>query len=256
MISPKLRSPRALIWLCIVSSPLVAQVTESPYTVAPGKVLLEMDGVKLSVDRADDRKFTGLGVASTLLSAGLTNFLDVQAGIDVFLKETVTESGVRDSHSGLGDVSFRMKWTIWRNENLRSALGIIPYVKLPSSSSGIGADSAEGGLIVPWEMRLPGGTIAGAMARWDVVRNHDDNGYDSHWHATGFLQRNLTKALAVYAETTLLTPSSGLSKTAGTIGAGALFQLTRAVQLDYELQRGVNSRAEDWTHVLRVNWGW
>jgi hypothetical protein len=257
MIPPQLRFLRALVWLIAVpSSVLVGQITESPQTVAPGSVLVEMDGLRFSSDRSDGEKFTGVAVASTLVTAGLTNSLDVQAGVDVFLKETINVGGARDSHSGLGDLAFRMKWTVWRNEKLGAAVAVIPFVKIPSSTGGVGAESMEGGLIVPWAMNLRGGTMAGAMFRWDMRRNDDDNGYDAQWRATGFLQQQLTKALAIYGETTLLATSNGFSDSSGTIGAGGLFQLTKRVQLDYELQRGINSRASDWTHVFRVNWGW
>lgn len=257
MIHPKLRCPHALIVIAtLVAPPLFAQVTESPYTVAPGHVLVEMDGLKLSLDRSDTGRYTGVGVASTLLTAGLTDFLDVQGGVDLFLKETVTTSGVRDSRSGLGDMSFRMKWTFWRNETLGAALAMIPYVRIPSSTGGVGSDSMAGGLIVPWAMKLSGGTTAGAMFQWDVVRNEAENGYDAHWHATGFVEQAITRGLSIYGESTLLATSTGWSDATGTIGVGALFQVTQNVQLDYELQRSVNSRAPDWTHVLRVNWGW
>ena len=257
MISSKLRFLRGLIWIGVMLSwPLAAQVTESPRTVAPGKVLVEMDGLKLSLDRSDDGRYTGLGVASTLISAGLTKALDVQAGVDLFLKETVKAGGARDSRSGLGDLAFRMKWTFWRNERLGAAMGVIPFVKIPSSTGGVGSDTIEGGVIVPWEMKLRGGTIAGAMFKWDVVRHEAGNGYDDQWHASGFIQQNLTKALALYAESTVGAMSRGGSNSTGTIGVGGLLQLTNTVELDYELQRGVNSRAADWTHVLRVNWGW
>jgi hypothetical protein len=112
----------------VLAMPLDAQVTESPFTVAPGRVLVEMDGLRFAVDRDSGSRFTGLAVASTLLSAGITSYLDVQAGVDLFLKET-----------------YRV---------------------------------------------------------------------------------------------------------------GGRFRVTKNIELDYELQRGVSSRSTDWTHVLRVNWEW
>src|SRR5688572_22006466 len=134
MSIPTTRCLRALALSALLcSSRLFAQVTEAPLTVAPGKRLVEMDGLRLSVVRenGDGVKYSALAVASTLVTAGLTDSLDVQAGVDVFLRETVKFQGARDSHSGIGDLSFRMKWTFWRNEKLGAALAVIPYVKLP-----------------------------------------------------------------------------------------------------------------------------
>jgi hypothetical protein len=256
MVTPLWRRAVLVASLPFLLSTGIAQVTESPFTVPPGKVLVEMDGLKLSFDRSDGSRFTGIGIASTLVSAGLTSFLDVQAGVDLFVKQSYRVGGARDSQSGIGDLAFRMKWTFWRNEKLGAALAAIPYVKLPSGTGGIGSDAAEGGIILPWAMQMPGGITSGAMFQWDVVRNDAENGYDAHWHATGFVQKDVTSALAFYGEATLLAHSTGASKSTGTVGVGALLQVTKSVQLDYELQRAINSRTPDWIHVLRVNWSW
>lgn len=253
------RFPPALIFsLVAFTASLSAQVTESPHTLAPGKLLLEIDGLKLSYDRADagGNKYTAVAVASTIFSAGLTSTVDLQVGAELFLKHTYEFRGARDSRSGVGDLFFRAKWTFWRNDQLGAALAVIPYVKVPANSGGVGNDSVEGGFIVPWAMQLGQGFAAGAMFQWDHVRNHDDNGYDAHWHLTGFAQQNFTQAFALYAETTMRFFSTGFSDWTGTLGAGALLRVTKHVQLDYELQRGLNRRATDWTHVFRVNWEW
>jgi hypothetical protein len=233
-------------------------VTESPFTVAPGSLRVEMDGLRLSLDREDGTgaTYNALAVASTFVTAGLAEAVDVQIGADLFLRERVEYRGSRDSSSGLGDLSMRMKWTVWRDAKRGAGLAVMPYVKLPAGSGAVGTDAVEGGVIVPWAAGLPGGVVSGAMFRWDVVRNDAENGYDSRWLATGYLQRNLTRALALYGETTLQAASTGASSTAGTLGVGALLQVTRRLQLDYELQRGLNRRAAAWTHVLRVNWDW
>lgn len=258
MITPA-RFPHALIFLFLaLTASLAAQVTESPHTIAPGKMMLEVDGLKLSYDRADaaGNKHTAVAVASTIFSAGLTHSVDLQVGADLFLKHTYEFGGARESHSGRGDMFFRTKWTFWRNDSLGAALAVIPYVKVPASSGGVGNDSIEGGFIVPWAMQLGHGFAAGAMFQWDHVRNDDDNGYDARWNLSAFAQQNFTQAFALYAETTMAFASTGFSDWAGTLGVGALLHVTKHVQLDYELQRGLNRRATDWTHVFRVNWEW
>ena len=246
-----------LSWLvAFLPAWLTAQVTETPFTVAPGSVLVEMDGLRVSVDRDGGSRYTGIAVASTLLSAGITPYLDVQAGVDVFLKETFRFGGSRDSQSGLGDLSFRMKWTFWRDDKRGAALAAIPYVKIPSGSSSVGSDAMEGGVILPWAMKLATGAIVGAMFQWDLVRNDAENGYDGHWHTTAYVEQEVIGTFAVYAEAAVVATSAGSSKTTSTLGVGGRLRVTKHVELDYELQRGINSRANDWTHVLRVNWEW
>ena len=77
-----------------------------------------------------------------------------------------------------------------------------------------------------------------------------------YWHTTGYIEQQVVGGFAVYAEATVVATSDGLSKTTSTIGVGGRLHVTKSVELDYELQRGINRRASDWTHVLRVNWGW
>lgn len=253
------RFQHALIMLFLaLAGSVSAQVTESPQTMAPGKFLLEVDGIKLSYERADaaGNRHTAVAVASTILSAGLTNSVDLQVGGVFFLKHTFEFRGTRETHSGRGDLFFRTKWTFWRDDTIGAAVAVIPYVKVPANSGAVGNDSVEGGFIVPWAMQLSPGFSAGAQFQWDHVRNPDDNGYDAHWHVSGFARQNFTQAFALYAETTMFFSSAGFSDWAGTLGAGALLQITRHVQLDYEFQRGLNRRATDWTHVFRANWEW
>lgn len=235
-----------------------AQVTEVPETVDPGKVLFEVDGVRLSFDRAGPagNKYEAVAVADTIVSVGISPSFDVQAGFGFYHRETFEFGGVRDSHSGLGDVSFRMKWTFWRNDNWGAAAAVIPYVKVPVNNDGIGNDSVEGGFIVPWAMRMGGGVTAGAMFQWDHARNANDDGYDAYWTVTGIVQQDLPLGLNIYAEMMFEATSDKFSGWAGSLGAGAKWQLTQSVQVDYELIRGLNRRATDWTHVLRVDWGW
>jgi hypothetical protein len=256
---PTVRLQHALIVLFVaLATALHAQVTESPQTIAPGKFLLETDGIKLTYDRAGaaGNRYTGVAVASSILSAGLTKSVDLQVGATFFLRESFEFHGAREHRAGIGDLQFRTKWTFWRDDSIGAALAVIPYVKVPVNSGGVGNDSVEGGFIVPWEMKLSESFFAGAMFQWDHVRNDDDTGYDAHWLVTGFAQRNITRAFALYAETTMAFSSAGFSDWIGSVGAGALLQITSHVQLDYEFQRGLNRNATDWTHVFRVNWEW
>ncbi|MBI4622875.1 MAG: transporter [Verrucomicrobia bacterium] len=237
---------------------LPAQVTESPRTVAPGRVLVRIDGLKLTFDRADaaGNTYDAIGVASTTLRAGLTEMVDLQVGLDFFVKETVRFRGARDSDSGLGDVSFRTKWTFWRDDKSGAAAAVMPYVRFPTGSSAVGSKAVEGGVIVPWAMDAGAGFRAGAMFQWDVVRNDADNGYDAHWFVSGFAVRDLSQAFAVYGETTAEIPSTGFSNSAATMGAGVLWRFSKNLVFDYELQRGLGDRAPAWTHIWRANWEW
>jgi hypothetical protein len=261
MVTPPSR-PRRLrsVLLAFLLSPVaaLAQTTETPQPVEPGHFLLEVDALTLRRDRADTAgaSFRGIGVLSTLASAGLTRDVDLQIGVDVFQRFTVGLGGVRTTDSGFGDLYFRSKWRFWQDAASGQSAAVIPYVKIPSNTGGVGNDSVEGGVIVPWEKTWSGGASLGAMAAWDVVRNPDDSGYDSWWTFSACAHHSLTSRLGLYAESILTVTSASSSLTALSVGGGAVFSVTKSISLDYELQRGIGRAATDWTHTFRVNWGW
>lgn len=247
----------ALVSLFAGSVSGLAQVTESPHTVAPGRILFEMDGIRLSFDRADaaGNTYSATAVASTIVSTGLTDTVDLQAGVDLFVRQKVEFRGLSDRDSGLGDLLFRVKWTFWKDDRRGMAMAVIPYVRIPSRTGGIAQAEKGWGLIVPAEFDLGGGAILGAMFQSDHVRD-PNGGYDATWTLSAYASRPITKRIGVYAESALTLPSSGFSDWEGTFGVGATYQLFEHLWFDYQIDRGLNRRASEWTHTLRVNWEW
>lgn len=248
-----------LLLLCalgLCGRPLSGQVTETPHTVAPGRVLLEVDGVRFTVGHSDAEGGTvdALAVGSTLLTTGLTRSVDLQVGVDLFLRQTASLGGRRDSDAGFGDVSLRTKWTFWRMDSGAAALALIPYVRLPTSTAGLGSERIDGGLILPWASEGPAGILTGAMLQWDSASSVD--GRRHRWSGAAFVRRDLFRVLSLYAETTLDAESGGWSAREGTLGAGALLRPWGGLEVDYQIQRGLNRRAADWIHTLRFNWEW
>jgi hypothetical protein len=48
--------------------------------------------------------------------------------------------------------------------------------------------------------------------------------------------------------------SASSSSFAGTVGGGATLSVSKNVQWDYGLSRGLGGSATDWVHVLRLRW--
>lgn len=235
---------------------LAAQVTETPYTIAPGKFLVEMDALSFAITRDDSgpNKFSALGLATTRLSTGFSSNVDVQIGMQLFLRQTFEIRGTSERRSGLGDVTLRTKWTYWRNASQTAAAAVIPYVKVPTSTGGVSNNHIEAGIIFPWATSLRGGTVAGAMGSWEVVRNDANNGYDSQWFASGSVEQDLVGPWGVYAEATVSISSATSSSFAGGLGGGTTWDFSEEVQLEYGISRGLGNRATDWLNVVRLKW--
>ncbi len=244
--------PTALALLLLAAVTSQAQITEWPATVKPGRFRLEMDALSLTLDKEPGYKYTAFGAASTFLSTGLTQNWDIQVGAELFFSQKIETSGLTERHSGIGDVYVRTKWRFYDEGG--SAVAIIPYVKLPTSSAGLGNDSVEGGIIVPWSTVLPGEVNVYAMAELDFLRNDADNGYDTYWYTSAALSRQFTKAIGLYGEVTL-GKSSGSGSTDGQLGVGVTFAVSDETWWDFAMYKGISHGAADWNHVLRFNWG-
>lgn len=235
-----------------MSTSLRAQITEWPTTVKPGRFLIEMDALSLTLDKEAGSKYTAFGAATTFLTTGLTENWDVQVGAELFFSQKIETTSFTERHSGIGDVYVRTKWRFFDEGG--SAVAIMPYVKLPTRTVGVGSNSMEGGIIVPWSTELPGAFKVRAMAELDFRRNDADDGYDTFWYASMAFTRSVTKALGIYGEATL-GKSTGGASAEGLMGGGVTLAVSDSIWWDYAMYKGISKGAADWTHVLRLNWG-
>lgn len=246
-----LRSGLSLTILLLgLAGRLPAQITQWPTTVAPGRFLLQMDALSLTLDKEPGLKYTAWGAASTLLTTGLTDHLDLQLGADLYFSQRIETSGFTVRKSGMGAVRVRTKWRFYDEGG--TAVAVMPYFKIPTNGGGLGNNSLEGGVIVPWSIDLPTGFKFAAMAQLDFLRNDNDNGYDTHWYASATFSRPITKALGIYGEATL-GKSTGSGSAKGVMGGGVTLAVNESLWWDYALYKGISTAAADWQHVLRLN---
>jgi hypothetical protein len=243
-----------LLSLIGLATKLHGQITEWPTTVAPGRFLLEMDALSLTLDKEDGGKYTAFGAASTFLSTGLAHNWDIQIGAELFIAQKYEEGGFTDRNSGIGDIYVRTKWRFYDDPETGVSVAILPYVKIPTNSGGVGNDATEGGIIVPWTSKLWGGFDISAMAELDFLRNDADDGYDTYWFASASLSRPLIRGVGLYGEIAL-GKSSGSSTTEGVMGGGVTVAISDRTWWDFAVYKGISKGAADWNHVVRFNWG-
>jgi hypothetical protein len=242
-----LRTTGLLLLLAVMAR---AQITETPVTVQPGRFLLKMNAIAVTVDRQSGRNYTGFGAATTFLTTGLTSRWDVQAGAEVFVSQKYVAGTFTDRRSGIGDVYFRTKWRFYESPDNYTTIALLPFVKLPTNSGGVGNHAMEGGLIVPLHTELAGGFSLDAMGEVDFLRNAAATGYDNKLFGSVAVKRSILKAIEVYGEATMGKSTGGLPW-AGTVGLGATLHVSADTWWDYAIYRG----AADWNHVLRFNYG-
>ncbi|MCI0363929.1 MAG: transporter [Phycisphaerales bacterium] len=216
-------------------------VTESPYTVDAGHIQIEMS----FVDYVREGGSNSLTVAPMNIKLGVLNNTDVQLVIDPYVIE---QNGQRAE--GFGDTQLRAKVNLWGNDEGRSALALMPYIKLPTASDEIGNDEVEGGLIVPFATQLADGWSLSLMAEFDGVYDPADDNYDLEFLYTVALGHDITDRLGGYVEYIGIASTDSESDYRGLIGMGVTFAVTEDFQLDGGVNFGLTDAADDFNPFI------
>jgi len=80
---------------------------------------------------------------------------EAQSTLDPYTKLTEDIDGVRETIDGFGDTVLRAKHNYWGNDDEQgSAFAVEPYVVLPTSDDGLGAEHVEFGLVLAFACSL------------------------------------------------------------------------------------------------------
>jgi hypothetical protein len=186
-------------------------VTESPMSLDAGHFQFEGDIFRWEKAFRGDAP-TSISVWNGLYKFGLTNKLDIQFGIELY--NIYKDSQGNTEKKGYGNTTIRLKYNFWGNEgDTRTALGVIPYVTLPTSPVD---DEAYFGVGFPFSYGLNDALDLGAQFQGDFSPD-GMNGYDFSYLQTvvvgGALVGDLdffAELAGIFAEETIFTLNGGL----------------------------------------------
>ena len=234
--------------------------TESAYTVDAGRFQIESDLLSYSSDHdtADgaDTQVDAWSVAAVNVKAGLLNWMDLQLVLDTYNHVTTDDrlTSQKVTQSGLGDLTTRLKMNVWGNDGGKTALAVMPFVKIPTNQDDLGNDDVEGGIIIPLAIELPAGWGMGLMTEFDFVRNSADDGYSTDFVNTVTFSHDIVGNLGGYVELFTLISSESNSDWVGTFDMGLTYGLTDDIQLDAGINIGITESAEDYNPFLGLSW--
>lgn len=220
--------------------------TESPYTVDAGHIQIETDLVAYTRDRADGATTETLDVLPFNFKIGLTNDSDIQFVYGSYSHVRVDGPGAaKNSESGAGDLVIRYKRNIWGNDGGKTAFGLMPFIKIPTSTFKDANDDVEGGLIVPLGIDLGHGMGLGMMTEVDVLRSEIDGDYQPTFINSVTMGFDLTDKLGLYTEVYAERSAETGAHTIVTLDAGITYAVTDNLQLDTGVNVGVTDAADD-----------
>lgn len=232
-------------------------LTESPYTVDAGHFQIETDFVNVTFDRdksgGGDVRSRSEAYGGINFKIGLLNHVDLQTVFNVHVIETSSDriTGIKTREQGIGDITSRLKINLWGNDEGRTALGIMPFVKYPLSGSGVRNGKTEGGIILPFAMDVGGGWGLGAQTEVDFVSD-GAGGHDAEYFNTLTIGHGIIGNLAGYTEfAALLTPESATGWQ-GQWNVGFTYAVNANTQLDCGCNFGVTDAAPDYNPFFGV----
>jgi Putative MetA-pathway of phenol degradation len=219
--------------------------TENPFTIDAGRFSMEADlfVYTQSIDRSNDTFTESFNYIIPTFKIGLTNNIDLQVVPELF--NTVrTKVGTQPSQtiSGYGDTTVRLKVNLWGNDGGKTAFGIVPFIKFPTSQNGIGNSSIEGGIIFPFAISLSEQWDLGLQTEFDLNRNNSDTGYDIGFVNSLSLGYKISDRWSTYFE--FYTNTGAERGFAATFDTGIKYLLTENIQLDAGVNVGLTEAAD------------
>lgn len=128
-----------------------------PRTVDAGHAQIDVDLIDAAVggdDRAGAPRLELFGFDARL---GLTCTTDVQVAFVPYREADVLRfGGARSTGRGIGDTTVRLGLNLWGNDGGVTAAGLVPFLRIPTATGGVGTGAFEGGVAVPIAVTLPG----------------------------------------------------------------------------------------------------
>lgn len=227
--------------------------TESAFTVDAGRFQVEMDLFSYTRDHdkeaGADTISEDWSITTLNLKAGLLHNVDFQLMLAPYSHTRTHDrtTGDRTRADGFGDITTRLKYNVWGNDgDTKTALALMPFLKIPTAKRSMGNNAVEAGLIVPLAVPLPWGWSMGLMTEFDLLRNSTDSDYHVDFVNSITFSHDITDKLGGYVEFFTVTSSENDVPWQGQFDAGLTYGLTDNVQLDAGINIGVTKSAPDW----------
>jgi outer membrane putative beta-barrel porin/alpha-amylase len=225
--------------------------TESPFTVDAGHLQTEttLFGYARSGPSSGGSTSESFELGTTNVRIGLTNWWEMSLIWQPYgiVQTHALSRGGSMQQSGTGGLEIRTKINLWGDDTFdkpaATAFGLLPFISLPTDrGNGISPGWIEGGLILPYAMKLTEKIDIGLNA--GIVAIHDDSG-------AGYHPQYIASASLGYAWTEQLSTYYGLSAELARdsrldvvlLATGFTYQVTKNFQLDGGANIGVTSAA-------------
>jgi acyl-CoA-binding protein len=218
-------------------------VTESAYSVPAGHFQVETDLVRHVRNTSSGERNINNTYNLANYKLGLSNKMDIQFVVPTYVTVTTRNLATRQitgKASGFDDISVRLKYNFWGNSGGKSALAMLPYVTLPTSS--ISNNGVQGGIIFPFALELANDWKFGSQAAFSLVKEDDDRYHTEYLYSFTF-GHPLVGHLDGFVES-FITYSTYDKQAQVFANGGLVFAITGNFNIDAGINYGLKSSAD------------
>jgi Putative MetA-pathway of phenol degradation len=228
-------------------------LTETPFTVDAGHIQIESNlfGYARSGRDAEGAIVETYEIAITNVRIGLTN--NLEAGFiwqPYGIVRTMRPDPLGTLHqSGIGGLQLRGKVNLWGNDTYgkpgSSALALLPFVTLPTDRhNGISPEFADGGLVVPFAVKLTDKFSLGITAGVVRIRTDATTAYHTEFLGSASLGYEWSDTFGTYYEVATRLNTDDPRGDTVVLGTGFTYRLGKNVQFDMGVNFGVTPAAD------------
>jgi hypothetical protein len=160
--------------------------------------------------------------------------------------------------SGIGGIDLRAKFNLWGNDTFEkpgaTAFALLPFITLPTDrNNGISPDGVEGGLILPFAVKLSEKFGLGLNAGVHVVRNDGTPGHHAEYLASASLSYEWSEALSTYYEVAARFNTGNPLGDVAVLATGFTYKLSKNLQFDGGVRFGVTEAADRFSPFVGVS---
>jgi opacity protein-like surface antigen len=229
--------------------------TEGPYTVDAGHYQVEFDLVTYTYDRnkKDNTRTNAHTVFAPNFRIGLYDALEFDVIMTSYnsVRTKDTQTGESTRNQGFDDTVVRFKYNFWGNEgDSKTALGIIPFVKIPTNHDNLGNNFYEGGVILPLNLTLTDKVSLGLMTEIDCIRGDSVKKYVANFVNSASLGYDFSDNISGFIELYTERSSERKSKWDVTLDLGLGYNITDNLTIHTGTFIGLTRQADNITPFL------
>ena len=226
--------------------------TDSPFTIDAGVFQMETDVVNYTNNPLEgtpgrSRVQTFLW-GQTNFKLGLANWMDLQIFPQGYVEKRIGAIGNKPAVTlrGFGDTNVRIKFNVLGNDGGDLILALVPTIKIPTNTAGLGNKTFEPGLEFVYNYNLPKGFILFGQTRVDALRLDDRSGRRYVWsNPIGVFTPTFASKFTAYAEFYNAVSTQRGNPWVGTADVGLIYLVTPNFSIDVNAFFGLTRSADN-----------